>query len=338
MTSMGMFIIDENEYPPSWNRASETDIIGGGGSYAIVGGRIVAGADLGTRVCGVVDCGYDFPDGLLNELKSWNAGIVFRQNPHCKTTRGKNIYLPNHIREFQYLSPKIQILAKDIINTPELLASKSFHLICSIDRAVEIVSEINTARSNVGLPPPIYIYEPLPSDCVARNFTKLTAILPHVDIFTPNLEEAAGLACEQTTELHSIANTFLKHMKSNSGVVLRCGPNGCFIKTNNNITLKLPAFHIDQSKVVDVTGGGNSFCGGFVTGYILSDFDWQVAGICGNLLSGCIIEKLGMPQLSTKDGVETWNGFSLKQRIDKYVDENPDLNIDKSQLNWVKTD
>lgn len=330
MTSMGMFIIDENEYPISWNRKNETDIIGGGGPYAIVGGRIIAGIKYGKQICGIIDQGNDFPESVFQELNSWKSGIVFQKDNSRKTTRGKNIYTIDDIRKFEYKSPKKQITSQDIAQNETLIKSKSIHLLCSIERGLEFVQHINLENPNI-----IYIYEPLPSDCVHENFPSLKKLLANITIFTPNLDEASDLTGLPKSDLVGITNKFLQYMPANGGVVLRCGPQGCFINTNDKETppITLPAYHQNQAKVIDVTGGGNSYCGAFMTGFCLSNFDWKAGGICGNLASGCVIEKLGMPEYSPSDDV--WNGKSLKDRLDTYLNENQDIQVDRLVFSWI---
>lgn len=330
MTSMGMLIIDENEYPASWNREPEVDIIGGGGPYTIVGGRIIAGVKYGKRICGIIDQGYDFPPSMLQELKGWNCGLIFREDKNRKTTRGKNIYTVDNIRLFEYKSEKKQITAEDIISNEILAKSKSIHLLCSFDRCLLFINQISLKN-----PETIFLFEPLPSDCILDNFNKLKTTLSKITIFTPNLDEASELTNLPKSDLIGITNLFLKFLPPNGGVVLRCGSEGCFINTNDNSLppFSLPAYHQNQSKVIDVTGGGNSYCGAFMTGFYLSNFDWKVAAICGNLASGCIIEKLGMPQYNLTD--DTWNGENLNTRLDTYLKNNPDLNIDKSKFSWI---
>lgn len=79
-TSMGMFIIDENQYPPSSKKEPVHNIIGGGGTYAIIGSRIIAGAEKSKLICGIIDKGSDFPEIVEEEILSWNSGIVWKED------------------------------------------------------------------------------------------------------------------------------------------------------------------------------------------------------------------------------------------------------------------
>jgi sugar/nucleoside kinase (ribokinase family) len=325
--TLGMFIIDENRYPASSNRPNEYDIIGGAGLYALIGARIVAGEKRSKSVCAIIDKGSDFPHQVERELQAWNTGTIFREDKTRLTSRGANTYDEQGIRHFEYLTAKKRIEASDILANEYLLHSKCFHLICSVDRCKELVDKI--AASTTGNP--VFIYEPLPDDCVSENFDKLLQLLPQIDVFTPNLNEACLLVGEPElpetdTCLGRIASKFSRYLtKRKSGLVLRCGALGCYVAAEGTSRL-YPAYHQDQSKVIDVTGGGNLFCGGFAVAYVLTE-NWQTAAICGNIVSGCIIERLGMPEMGLGNGGETWNGTSFKERWRIYGEKNPGLSL-----------
>lgn len=337
LTSGGLFIIDENQYPESWNREPECNIIGGGVSYAIVGGRIASGPKLGKRICGIIDKGSDFPQEIEDEIKQWGSGAIFRLDPSRLTTRGANIYREDGVRDFVYYSPKKRIEAHDIITTGNLIELQSFHFCCSIERCEETIDLFSGMAEKAGRPKPIYIFEPFPDVCTAENFYTLSKMLHKVDIFTPNLQEALsflGLVDEPRSidDIKALASKFWRFCSPSSGVVLRCGALGSFIMTKD-LSVMLPAYHTDQDKVIDVTGGGNSYCGAFVTALVLSK-DWLIAGVMANIASGIIIERLGVPELKNGE----WNGLSVKARLQTYISRNLELldNFEESKINWIK--
>lgn len=336
-TSLGLFIIDENQYPESWNREPEYNIIGGGASYAIIGSRFVSGPSLGRKVCAIIDKGSDFPAEVEDEINSWGTGTVFRLDNSRLTTRGANVYAEDGVRSFIYRSPKKRIEGHDILATGNLIHLRSFHFCCSIERCEETIDLFSARATENGRPKPLYIFEPFPEVCVHENLGALNDMLPKVDVFTPNLNEAADLAGLEKLpstkeEIEQLARSFQKFMAPTGGVVLRCGELGCFV-LSNDVSIMLPAYHQDQSKVVDVTGGGNSFCGAFITALVLSK-NWLIAGIMGNLASGCVIESLGMPKLRE----ELWNGRSVKERLQSYIDANHENLTDfkGSEIDWLQ--
>ncbi|CAH6719545.1 hypothetical protein CLIB1444_02S11012 [[Candida] jaroonii] len=323
-TSLGMFIIDDNIYPKSWNRPSELNVIGGGGSYSIVGARIIGGERYGKQITGIIDKGSDFPEEVEAEINNWDTGVKFRLDNSRLTTRGCNRYDENNVRHFTYLNPKKRIELDDLLQE-DLINSKCFHLICSFDRCNELVDGIKQYNAQAKI-----IYEPLPDDCIFENFEKMITVLPKIDIFTPNLNEGSQLLNNsEPTTIEGIKEITGKYVKLGcQRIILRCGPLGCYIGSPQ-MSKHLPAYHQDQKNVIDVTGGGNSFCGGFMIGFYLTN-DLVIAGILGNIASGCIIEKLAMP---TKIG-NIWNGKSVEERLDWYLNHYH-VEIERNKIDWL---
>lgn len=323
--SLGMFIIDDNEYPVSWNREPERNVVGGGGSYAIIGARIISGSKYGHRITGIIDKGKDFPQEVEEEINSLDTGIIFRYDETRNTTRGLNSYDENELRHFKYLTEKKRIEMGDLLENRQLLTCKCFHLICSVERCHQLVQEIRCFN-----PEAKFIYEPLPDDCIHSNYSKLLNLLPLVDIFSPNLNEGCRLLGKpEPGDIEGIKHIVEEYVSVGArNCVLRCGSLGCFVGSKS-VSQYLPAYHRDQSKVVDVTGGGNSHCGGLMMGYYLSN-DLVVGGICGNVASGCIIEKLG---LAKRDG-EKWNGKTATERLQEYA-RNERLQQYIDEIDWL---
>lgn len=340
--SLGLFIIDENRYPPKSGRPNDYNIIGGGASYAILGARMVCGPTMAPLVTGIVDMGRDFPPVVAAELKSWRTGVVFRRDDSRLTTRGANVYDDNDIRHFEYQTPKLRVEVADIIATG-LAYARWFHFCCSIERCLESVDTLvaqASQRPGGGLVRPQFIFEPAPEACVAANYDELVRMLPHVDVFTPNLNEACAFIGRSPTanlpttaaEIAEVADHFSPYLAPHAGLVLRCGPIGCYVRAAG-VDILLPAYHQDQAQVVDVTGGGNSFCGAFAAALHLTQ-DWVLAGMFGNLVSGCIIEHLGVAQLT---GDDEWNGLTMRQRLEVYVEQNKKLLGEKDllKIDWI---
>lgn len=231
---------------------------------------------------------------------------------------------------------------EDLINNKSLLNSNSFHLICSPQRSIEILKSLNQYRPSTSNPP-IIAWEPVPDLCLPENLDDCLSVLPKLNILTPNAEEAARFFSQPeptTMEQHEeIATKFISHLTNNSpfgtgsGIVLRSGELGCFILTSFGIKKWIPAYHNKlnpQRSVIDPTGGGNTFIGGFTTGFVTSKGNWEIAGICGNIAAGIAIEQIGMPFFEKKNdddnGIgncdEKWNGKSVKERIKEYIEWN----------------
>lgn len=64
----------------------------------------------------------------------------------------------------------------------------------------------------------------------------------------------------------------------------------------------------DGEHVVDVTGAGNAFCGGYAYGWVKTHGDALESAYYGAISASFVVEKMGVPQFSVlSNGVEAWN-------------------------------
>jgi hypothetical protein len=84
----------------------------------------------------------------------------------------------------------------------------------------------------------------------------------------------------------------------------------------------LPAyFNSEEGKerVVDPTGGGNTFLGGLAIG-LARGKEVLNAAAWGSVAASFAIEQVGMPSLGVgEDGKETWNGARVEERLEGFV-------------------
>lgn len=248
---------------------------------------------------------------------------------------------------FEYTEPRLR-LNQDSLND-HILKSKSFHLICASSRCVELTQGIVERRRRLDedLEAPWFVWEPLPWECNPERLNDCQQALKTVDVISPNHVELCSFF---GVEAHDENGDFKKENiqecctkllngiesdDSNCSAVIRAGKAGCFITTRSESGgIWLPAYHEDQSKVVDPTGGGNGFLGGFtVTSAIKRSGDsrsrrlWRGA-IDGAVAASFMIEQVGVPTLSVTAvdgdtlgiGDTLVNGESVNDRIREYVD------------------
>ncbi|KAJ2970670.1 hypothetical protein NQ176_g8075 [Zarea fungicola] len=90
------------------------------------------------------------------------------------------------------------------------------------------------------------------------------------------------------------------------------------IEVDPGIQKWIPAYHQDAAKVVDPTGGGNTFLGGMSVA-LARDEDVETAAIWGTVAASFAIEQVGPPILGkTDDGEETWNGERPLTRLREF--------------------
>lgn len=173
----------------------------------------------------------------------------------------------NDMTDFKYLTPRTRLEPQDLPS--EFHSSKYLHFVCSPTRALVIHSQLSSAIWR-----PSLVYEPIPDRCIPEELPALREILPHIEIFSPNHEEAAsfyGISPAQVLErgkegIEEIAKRFLKEEGAKDLVIIRSGAWGAFTvrkgEEENGFWTEAYYPYDDteaQKRVKDVTGAGNSF-------------------------------------------------------------------------------
>ncbi|KAF2279293.1 Ribokinase-like protein [Westerdykella ornata] len=333
---------DEIEFPPP--KPPVKDIIGGAGSYSALGARLFAPPPRSRAVGWIVDCGSDFPKELRAAIHSWDTGVLIRETPQRVTTRGWNGYGEHEHRAFRYLTPKLRLDHEALANT-RLLWSKSFHLICSPLRCIDLVENILALRKKsppVGsTPDPLFIWEPVPDLCTPAEFENCLKALKCVDVVSPNHSELGAFFGEDTNGVNHVDYRLIERLcdqwlasgigvNGKGGIVVRAGKDGCLVACRSSRRW-IPAYHQSADKVVDPTGGGNGFLGGLAMGLVRGSaspgvHNLEEAAIWGSVSASFAIEQIGMPTLSQSPQGELWNNvrvedrlFEFKQRLGTYI-------------------
>ncbi|KAF8633672.1 hypothetical protein AX15_001283 [Amanita polypyramis BW_CC] len=263
----------------------------------------------------VVDRGRDFPPNIHSALMQYGEQMwLFRTRDDTLTTRALNSYYGER-RGFQYLTPKIRITPRDLLQT-RLARPKALHFICSPTRASTIISEIH----EIGRWSPLTIYEPIPDSCIPSQLPALIRVLPDISILSPNAEEALSLLSiplpplKQTIE--AAADRLLTYnIGGGSGwVIIRSGAMGAYAKSREVDGRWIDGFWTPQdgSRVVDVTGAGNSFLGGLAAGLLLTG-NVVEATLYASVSASFVIEQEGLPLLSSGN---IWNNDSPQRRLE----------------------
>ncbi|PGH11526.1 hypothetical protein AJ80_07092 [Polytolypa hystricis UAMH7299] len=360
--TFGMFIIDEIEFEEP--EPSVNDIMGGAGSYAVVGARMVAGQEHSRSVGWIVNVGSDFPESIRETITSWNTHCLFRENMDRLTTRGWNGYGPNEKRDFKYLTPKIRLDHNSL--SEGLLLSKSFHMVCSPARCCEIIQGVLERRRKLiengnllASRRPIFVWEPVPDLCRPEELSRFYEALKHVHVVSPNEYELAQFFGKDTWDSGNRDDRAIADNIVNSGIgpdgqgllVIRAGKEGCYAFSRGR-SLALPA--LQHANVVDPTGAGNTFLGALAQALVSAGpihvinseleqwppwlqicTEWEGDGIipsaliCATVAASFSIEQVGMPQISSDNAAELWNGTGYTERLRVYTKQLKEI-FDKS--------
>lgn len=213
--------------------------------------------------------------------------------------------------------------------------------------------------------PPVFVWEPVPTSCKPQELSRVYEALKYVDVVSPNLVELQELFGNHidsntvsTEEIARMSNTLLTSGFGNKtcAVIVRLGAEGCYVaQTFRHISM--PAYYGNRRKmnedelktrknnVIDPTGAGNAFLGGFCAGLFDSSkisglTDFEAAATYGSVAASFVVEQFGMPKKNYDERTqeELWNGEGAYERLVEYVERLParspltDAELRKSSL------
>jgi sugar/nucleoside kinase (ribokinase family) len=175
---------------------------------------------------------------------------------------------------------------------------------------------------------PLIVWEPAPASCVSANADAHLEAARFVDVYSPNHIEFLATFHDGGSragfDRDAIAEHALQLLKSGVGedgqgaVVVRCGEHGCLVASNSYPARWFPAFYrAGSSRVVDATGAGNAFLGAFAVIFGISS-NLDEAAIAGSVAASFLVEQVGLPDRTSKDGKEVWNGEAFLDRVERY--------------------
>jgi hypothetical protein len=131
------------------------------------------------------------------------------------------------------------------------------------------------------------LWEIAANAAIPSRWECIREILGKVDLFSINRTEASQL-CQTSTPEQAIECLLSTGVQA---VALRMGQDGALIAEQQAI------WHIPtvQTDVVDVTGAGNAFSGGFLVGYCTRQGDLAIAGTWGAVAAALMIRQYGPP-------------------------------------------
>ena len=280
--------------------------------------------------------GYDFPLTIHEEIDSWQLSTRYISTPDRATTSARNTY-EGEFRRFEFLTPKMQV--DHTMLDDDFVRAKIFHVIGTPERCFGLCEGLMDRRAAIGcLERPIIVWEPMEDSCLPNHLPEFRRVLNLVDIFSPNEDEFAKLLGIDLGTRNHIATEELQHHCSLllegsklKALVVRLGAKGVSVFHKAVSTLhhiQLPAYYQNDqetSKVIEVTGAGNAFIGGYCMSLIENPQtnDSEVhkrAAIWGSVAASFVIEQVGMPSLTVSDHQELWNGDSAMRRVQVYTE------------------
>ncbi|OAL54988.1 Ribokinase-like protein [Pyrenochaeta sp. DS3sAY3a] len=280
--SLGMVVIDEIRLP---SRPPLIDVAGGSGTYASLGARLFSTRAQSRKVGCLVLPGRDFPDAIRKQLLDWQMSLVLKMSEDRLSTRGLLEYADDMFdpKKFRYTIPPLKVSPSDLIDT-YLLQSRAFHLLATPEEIQKQIPALLRLRIERGIKrPPFIVWEPFPAACLTGNRQAFLESCKLVDVFSPNHLEMSALFEDapsetfQPDQLEAYAQEFSRATGTSC-----CG-----------IPVWLPPYYQENSTtVIDPTGAGNTFLGGFIDGWKISQ-DITEASAYGNIAASFATSRLG---------------------------------------------
>ncbi|ORY15682.1 pfkB family kinase [Clohesyomyces aquaticus] len=323
--SLGMVILDDIQFP---NKPTLTNVTGGSSSYVTLGNRLFAPHPA--KVGCIILAGEDFPQAVEEELRSWSITLILKMQENVRSSRGLLEYEDNTFgpKKFRYTTTPIKILPTDLASTP-LLGAKAIHLFATPEEILNQVPEILHLRKVHGiLELPLLVWEPFPASCNIENRHSFPDACKLVDVFSPNHLEVTAIFTNKRSDvfeqskLESYANEFLTSGVGPQGrgtIIIRAAEHGALTANLSTRATWLPSYYKkDHEKIVDPTGAGNSFIGGYMAGW-QSTGDVIKATCYGHVAASFALEQIGLPKYGKEGSLEVWHGTSAEDRLKEYM-------------------
>ena len=249
----------------------------------------------------------------LRNFLSYDEQFVRQQNNPVAHFARLGLPFPKILLGYQPPVDTGVVPAKVAISSPrpseipnDYLHSRRVHL-CELEYPT-VSRLVSTFRENqvktLTLDPPANWMQP-------TNWSDISLILNGLSAFLPSEQELRALFWGKTTDLVEMAQAIAAH--NCQLVVVKCGSQGQLLYDSaSHKCWQIPAYPV---KMMDPTGAGASFCGGFLAGLKLSDDPLQ-AVLHGNISASLTIEGSGAFHiLESHIGLAEARLNSLKENI-----------------------
>jgi len=273
--SIGNIIIDDIILPDGTKKMG---ILGGGLTHAAMGIRVWT-----DRVGLISSVGADFEPGWIDLLGSYFDLSGLRTFERAPTPRAWQVFDEDGTRHetFQtdFEKMKVHIPKPDQIPTAydDLIG---VHLHCPPEEVGQWVPPLRERNCRV------ILWEPWDEFCQPVNREQFMWNAQQVDVVSPNLREARKLTgLDDPVKIVHQLKAYGARM-----VVVRMAEAGSLLLDSRGDLYQIPAFPAEH--IIDVTGAGNAYCGGFVYGLATTQ-DPKQAGWYGGVSASLALQQFG---------------------------------------------
>lgn len=302
MTSLlvvGSVALDSIETPFE----TREDILGGSASYFSVTASILTSVRL------VAVVGDDFPKEHIEFLRSRNIDLKGLQQVPGRTFRWRGRYLQNLV-DRETLDTQLNVFSAFKPTLPASFKDSEYVFLANInpELQLDVLKQVEHPR---------FVACDTMNFWILGQLNQLKAVLPKVQVLLLNDEEAHQLSGEHNL-LH--AASAIRQMGP-SQVIIKRGDSGAILFDDSGI-FWAPAFPL--AKVVDPTGAGDCFAGGFIS-YLaftnrIDSKNLRCAMIYGSAIASFCVEDFSLDRfrtLSRDDIQKRCKEFSELVRFDE---------------------
>ena len=289
--------------------------LGGGGPQTAFGMRlpVLAGWTEQSQVGLVAGVGHDLPPSAREWLASAGIDLTGVRVSDWPTPRAWQL-LEADGRRAQVWRVEGHVVGGQLSRSLERIPAsyrdaRGFHLgVHPEEPDLEFIQQLrDLSPQTAGRRPPLISLEPFkpadrtPTDAALRQWCSAA------DIFSPNLAEARSLVGEAAPDQ-------LARRLADAGariVTLRMGADGSLVHTKEEgSAIHVPAV---PTTVMDPTGAGNAYGGGFLAGYIRTG-NALIAARYASVAASFLVEQVGLPPINDRLRDEANRRLQVVQR------------------------
>jgi len=297
--TIGNVTVDDLVFPDG---RTKMGVPGGDAVYSGIGARMWG---IDTHICSI--CGPDYPMDTLSREYRLNVDSIRRiKEPSMRNwglyeDDGSRLFV---IRDRGLTWSDYSPLPDDLPR--ELAAGVPTHI-----AVLPWEHQIQLAQTLRKLGTPMITLDPDYGYMGKKPVEEIALLLRNIDVFLPSWQEAVALFPEKDPEC--ILERYVDEFPSLKAIVIKLGADGsiAYDRTTHR-AFRVPAYH---ASVVDPTGAGDAFCGGFLAGAALGQ-DIVECVLFGTVSSSFVIEQfgtLGLGQTARRELEERLE--SLRSRV-----------------------
>jgi sugar/nucleoside kinase (ribokinase family) len=260
---------------------SNMGTLGGGGAHAVAGLRVWS-----DRTALVAAIGQNFPESAWSHLTTLadTQGIVLRDTPQ-----------PRAWQLFESDGTRRELFRTDFAAFRQMtITPAEYPIQFASAKGVYIQTgsladaEAWAMRLRSLNPATVILWEPWEIIYIPENMAEFGRVATLFDIVSPQTIELSWMLGETNPERQvSILREYNLRC-----LALRRGAAGSLVATTTEMK-SIPALLVP---VIDETGAGNAYCGGFVAGYVESGGDPWIAGRYGAVSATFALAQVGLPR------------------------------------------